>query len=424
MTAADSTSNRGQCVLLSIVVPTRNRSSYAIPMVESILALQDDEFELVVSDNSEDDALAQWVAARVPDRRLRYLQVPGRLSMTGNCNWGLSLARGEYVTLIGDDDTVLPSIMAACRWAKEHDVDALTPNLAVRYVWPDFRHRIWGAGQSGRLFVDRWVSAVKEGDPGEQALSCVLRAGQGMGSMANLYHGVVRRSLLEALKQRTGNYCFGVSPDVYLSLSLSSLAKKQLLYCGPLTVPGASGMSNSGRAALRQHKRTLWEDPHMTPYRGETWPEEVPAFFAVETVWAQAALTACRKLGRSDLESRFNFPLLYALCFLHHRGYNAETRRAMRALSGGRVPLRRWLAVLAAVVLSGGRMLLRNLRRVLRPTPRGYSLEYGVFDDVRRAVEFLAGRFPASFCDFPAGFAERRGVADVGRLAHGAADKP
>ena len=391
-------------VLLSVVVPTKNRARCAIPMIRSVLSIEGPELELVVTDNSDDDALADWVVTGPADPRLRYERVRGLVSMSGNCNHAIALARGEYVILIGDDDTVLPSILPACRWARENGVDALTPDLSIRYMWPDLRHRIFGMRQAGNVYLDPWPGSLTPADSAAEALACVRRAGQGMGRMANLYHGVVRRSVLEALKEMTGDYVFGVSPDVYTSLTVTTQVLKQVHYAGPLTVPGTSGRSNAGRQAVREHTGKLWDDPHMKPFKGEAWPPEVPEFFGIETVWAQGTITACKKLGREDLLARFDFTRLYAICMLKHRESLPEIRAAMAARNGGDIPAGRWISLGFALAAEVARFGWTTFKRMLRPTPRGWSLEYGPYDNVERACEALCQRSPEGFTRFPSRF--------------------
>lgn len=381
--------------LLSIVVPTRNRERYAASMIESVLALKGDDFELVVRDNSAGDGLERWLAGRAADTRLRYQRVPGILSITANHNRAFAMARGEFVCLIGDDDTVLPSILDACRWAHDKRLDALTPDTPIRYCWPDLVHRYWGDRQAGRVYVDQWRGRIWKGNPSREAVCCMRRAGQGTAWLPKLYHGIVRRSLLEELKYETGAYCFGVSPDVYLAMALARKVARQVCTDAPLTIPGSSGGSNSGRAASRQHKGDLKSDPHMAPFQDEPWPDENPAFFSVETVWAQAALEAVRHTGWEEMASLFHFPHLYARCLLGHADYFAETRKSLshRALALGKSETFLWASVLSEIAKVSGVKVAYKARRLLRPTPRGYSQEFGKYEDVRCASEFIVSRF-------------------------------
>ncbi|MBZ5699349.1 MAG: glycosyltransferase family 2 protein [Acidobacteriia bacterium] len=381
-----------QQILLSIVVPTRNRARYAISMIESILDLKGDVFELVVSDNSDDNTLADWVTHQCNDPRLIYKRVTGALSMTENHNHAFGMASGEFVCLIGDDDTVLPTILDGCRCAHQQKLDALTPGTTIRYCWPDLVHRYWGKRQAGKIYADRWEGQVWVGNPKREAFACMRRAGQGTAWLPKLYHGIVRRSLLEELKAETGAYCFGVSPDVYMAMALARKVIRQACTDTPLTIPGSSGGSNSGRAAKREHKGDLKKDPHMVAFRDEIWPEGNPEFFSIETVWAQAALEAVRRANWEEMLSVFNFPYLYAICFLRHSDYFHEIRRAISvgALTRGRSRGLIWLSIAMQIARAFGATSWYYIRRSIRPTPRGYSQEYGTYPDIRSASEFVS----------------------------------
>lgn len=382
-------------ILLSIVVPTRNRARYATSMIESILELKGDDFELVVSDNSDDDDLAAWVARRPSDPRLIYKRVVGLVSMTENHNHALGMARGEFVCLIGDDDTVLPTILDGCRWVHQKELDALTPGTPVRYCWPDFVHRYWGDRQAGNVYVDLWKGRIWVGDPRREALACMRRAGQGAAWLPKLYHGIVRRSLLEELKEETGAYCLGVSPDVYLAMALARKVVRQVCTDAPLTVPGSSGGSNAGRAAMRQHEGGLKDDPHMVRFQNEIWPEGNPEFFSVETVWAQAALEAVRRARWEEMGSLFHFPHLYARCLLGHVEYLAEIQKAVSqgAVTRGTSRAVVWALILLEIGKVSGARFNYYAKRLLRPTPRGYSQEFAQFPDICSAREFIIHRF-------------------------------
>lgn len=382
-------------ILLSIVVPTRNRARYASSMIESVLQLKGDDFELVVSDSSEDDCLADWVGSRPNDPRLIYKRIDGLVSMTGNLNNSLEMAKGEFVCWIGDDDTVLPSILDGCRWSRQQNLDALTPGTPIRYCWPDLVHRYWGKRQAGRVYADPWEGRVWEGDPKREASDCMRRAAQGMAYLPKLYHGIVRRSFLEELKRETGAYCFSICPDMYMAMALAPKVTRQACTDAPLTIPGCSGASNSGRTAKRQNKGDLKNDPHMVGYLDEVWPEGLPEFFSLETVWAQGALDAVRRVGWWEMLSSFDFPYLYALCLAGHFDYFREIRKAVSlgALARRKSEAFLWPSVALQVARVFGNRFWYYAWRLSRPTPRGHSQEYAGHPDIRSASEFVSSIF-------------------------------
>lgn len=371
-------------------------------MIKAVLSLSHPEIELVVSDNSDSNELAAVTASNQNDERLVVAWQRTPVSMTENCNRALALARGEYVCLIGDDDAVLPAIVNACQWARENNVDAITPTNPLRYYWPDMGHYFWKKRQASRLFLDTWSGRLRRGFPQQELVECMKRAGQGMGTMARLYHGLIRRSVLERIRARHGEYCFGVSPDLYLSVVLTANVEHLMEYSGPLTISGLSGRSNSGRAAARTHQGDLWADPHMKHYSRRDWPAMIPEFFSVETVWAQATVTACHKLGRADLLNRFNFPGLYGLCFLRHWGHQHEIQRSINALRGNAGKLSLWTEIAAAIGGEIARLGYSVARRLLRPTPRGYSLERGQYGDVSACLRAVCVGLGDSAYSFPA----------------------
>jgi hypothetical protein len=150
--------------------------------------------------------------------------------------------------------------------------------------------------------------------------------------MPRIYHGLIRRDVLDAMRTDFGCCFDGVSPDVSFSYLAALRSNHHVVIRAPLTISGASAVSNAGRSAMRVHKGDLWSDPHMKNFRGELWPAEVPEFFSVETVWAQATLSALRRAGGHDLR-RFNLSRLYALLLLRHADHFSDILQSLRAAS-------------------------------------------------------------------------------------------
>src|SRR5258708_15077695 len=95
--------------LVSVIIPTRNRSALLKEAMGSALALAYDglEFEvLVVDDGSTDDTVD--VARAYP---VTVLQTP-KIGASAARNAGMEAARGDYITFLDDDDVWLPSNIA------------------------------------------------------------------------------------------------------------------------------------------------------------------------------------------------------------------------------------------------------------------------------------------------------------------------
>ena len=96
---------------VSVVVPTRGRPAWCLEAVESALAQDGVEVEVVVSLDGDDPGLAASLAAR-SDARVRVVVHPAA-GRSAARNRGLRAARHPLVALLDDDDRLLPGALRA-----------------------------------------------------------------------------------------------------------------------------------------------------------------------------------------------------------------------------------------------------------------------------------------------------------------------
>ena len=101
----------GQPVKVSVCIPSHNGADFLPQAIESVLAQTFTDFELVVVDDSSDDASVA-IARSFDDPRLRLHANPARLGLVGNWNRCVELARGEYIYLFHQDDVMEPDNLA------------------------------------------------------------------------------------------------------------------------------------------------------------------------------------------------------------------------------------------------------------------------------------------------------------------------
>ncbi len=360
--------------LLSVAMPTHNRARYAIHAIQSVLAQGDERLELVVSDTSTDGELATWLAAHPAGRdpRLNYFRPAQRLDMTGNHNAAVAACRGEFLCLIGDDDTIGPYALEAAQWALAQGIDVIAPNVVANYVWPDFRSRYFGAGHSSRLYFARHMGGGRLCEARDALALALSQAAQGTDGLPKIYHGLVRRHLMERVRERSGQYFHGSSPDMSGAVGLAACGGRFLEVDFPLSIPGASGGSNTGRSAMNTHKGKLTAESQTSGFAASGWSPGVPKFFSVETVWAHAALETLRLIEPAAVP-RFNFARLLGACRARHPEFQTEIEVATR--EAGEL-LGQDMACLAADA-ERERKRIRSARirqvlaRALRPTASG-----------------------------------------------------
>ncbi|MCK5535969.1 MAG: glycosyltransferase family 2 protein [Bacteroidales bacterium] len=90
--------------LVSICVPTYNRAGLISVLLDSILAQSYNNFEIIITDNSDDMETKELISLKYNDKRIQYYKNKKNLGMDGNTLKVLSLITGKYFTFTPDDD--------------------------------------------------------------------------------------------------------------------------------------------------------------------------------------------------------------------------------------------------------------------------------------------------------------------------------
>lgn len=294
--------------LLSIVIPTRGREYYCIEAIKDILSYKRDDFELVICDNSDTDQIDEYLQAN-PDERVVYQHIRGRINSVINMDTAMRMATGDYVCMIGDDDTVLPSIFDVVQWAKKNNYDNVTPRYMVSYRWP-------GAVKEEGFI--QWATQANDGE--YRVLSCEKRLLEFVRNgclvysdfLPRVYHGLVKRRLMEATLLETGHIIGGLSPDMYLSISVACHCPSFVSIHKPFTIAGACPRSSTAESITGGHKGNMSDIPHMYNRGAYTWDKRIPAIYTVQTIWAETALNALGEMNRNDLIKKVNQGYLFA----------------------------------------------------------------------------------------------------------------
>ena len=300
--------------LLSILIPTKNREESAQKVIHYVLGINDNRLEIVVQDNSDTDILKNLLSDCLSDQRLKYFYNNDILSFVDNFSFGIDKCNGEYVTIIGDDDWINPLIIEIADLAYKNGIKAITPSLPVIYYWP--LSGVNSEKGKGRLTIQDISCKVKFCKPQNEIIN-LLRNGCLNYLSFNLvkaYHGLIRKSILDEIKDRTGNFIGGLSPDIYLSVAASLIVEKVLVIDYPLTISGICKRSGSADSATGRHTGNLDQAPHFRGHNNYEWSNRVPLFYSVETIWADSALAAIKDLKFTNLIKHFNLNVLSVYC--------------------------------------------------------------------------------------------------------------
>lgn len=102
-------------ILVSIGLPVFNGEDFLAEALESILAQDFENFELIIADNaSTDDTqnICQRYAKK--DDRITYIRHPKNMGAAKNYNYVVHVARGTYFKWAAHDDVLAPGFLSAC----------------------------------------------------------------------------------------------------------------------------------------------------------------------------------------------------------------------------------------------------------------------------------------------------------------------
>lgn len=121
--------------LVTIGLPVYNGARYLREALDSLIAQDYPDFEIIISDNASEDeteAICRNYAAR--DSRIRYFRAERNMGALWNAVQVYQAAKGEYFLLAADDDLRHPEYLSRCVAALERNPRALFCCTDIRLI--------------------------------------------------------------------------------------------------------------------------------------------------------------------------------------------------------------------------------------------------------------------------------------------------
>jgi glycosyltransferase involved in cell wall biosynthesis len=225
---------------ISIIIPTKERSFTLSHSIKSVLIQDYSNFELIISDNfSSDDS--KKIVHEFHDSRIKYINTGARVSMSENWEFALNNCNGEWVTVIGDDDALLPDALKKVNALIDQysDIDVIRSETCY-YLYPKVNNQLYGL--FGIPLAPNKNHEIRNCD---EWLDKVLFGGYNYTELPMLYNGgFVSKKLIDRAKSINQLFINSSSPDVYSSMIFCHLVKTYLFSFEPLAINGASLKSN------------------------------------------------------------------------------------------------------------------------------------------------------------------------------------
>ena len=127
-------------ILVSICIPTYNQTKYLKLCLDSILKQSFKDFEVIISDDSTNDSVKDFVASyKIPN--LHYYKNAVSLGTPGNWNASVLKAKGKYIKMMHHDDYFLSddSLLKFVDAASKNNASFVFCNTEVWHVSDDSR---------------------------------------------------------------------------------------------------------------------------------------------------------------------------------------------------------------------------------------------------------------------------------------------
>src|SRR5689334_13645205 len=125
--------------VFSIIIPTRNRYDTIRYSIMTVLNQQFQSFELIISDNSDEENLQYRDSIKdlLTKDRVKYFRPEQVLSMSDHWEFAVSKATGKYIIIFGDDDGLVSGSLNIIDKALQSTQAELVSWARVEYSWPD-----------------------------------------------------------------------------------------------------------------------------------------------------------------------------------------------------------------------------------------------------------------------------------------------
>lgn len=307
-------------MLLSVVVPTKNNHDCISFLVQGFLKWASElrgEIELVIVDNSDKkDTNVESQSGEL----VNYHWSNDTLDILQNFDRSILLSKGEFVCIIGDDDTVIPTIIDVAKLLKSKKIDSAIAEM-IPYYWPSVNTYLVPNNTNG--FIEFYTGKpLFEEVNISKSLTKVLKNGgcKYLNILPSAYHSMVKRESLLNLLEKYGTAFPGPSPDISNAILLA-LEQVSCARVGPFVVSGAKSGSAAAEGASHSHHGHLDTRKSFINRGVFKWPKSAPQFFCGPTMWSVTVSHTLHYADNEKFSNKLNSSSLHAHCLVFHPIY-------------------------------------------------------------------------------------------------------
>ncbi len=224
--------------LFTVILPTLDRAATLADTIRTCLAQQDRDLLILVSDNASTDHTADIVAS-FSDSRLNYINSGRRLGMAEHWEFSLRHVDSGYVTVVGEDDGLLPGAINSVRQLIAASNSMAVAWQTIEYGWPD--HPVTELRNRLRIPLSIGAVNVKPKDVVKQ----FTQHRADCSPLPRITNSFLSMDLIKAYREKNGGVLFaGTDPDLHSAVAVASEVD-EFVYCmRPLSIKGAGSKGN------------------------------------------------------------------------------------------------------------------------------------------------------------------------------------
>lgn len=248
----------------SIVIPTRDRHDTVRSTLKTALALDYEDYEIVVQDNSCDGQTKAIVEKLNPkrDNLIKYQRHFDPLPMTLNWRNALDGASGDYIIFLGDDDAIMPDALKWCDALLRTFPQGKVIKFAHHaYYWPTANIKWFRNCAQIQLTMDGAYTL-----DAKDVLKKFYQWQLSWGDLPLIIGGCVHRSVIDAARKITpsGEYFDTGVPDVHTGIVNAWVTDTIIQSRRATYVGGISGYSSGAGQVYRswgtERYKKFWDD--------------------------------------------------------------------------------------------------------------------------------------------------------------------
>ena len=223
----------------SVLLPTRNRLQYLKHALYSVLEQDEDDVEIIISDNFSEEDIHSYVRS-LNEPKIKYYRTDRFVSVTENWNLSMNYSSGDWIIMLGDDDCLMKGYFKTIRKiTADHPNADFIYSRGFLYAYPN----VLPDSQNGRTIVLGNASFFKEGETAakiapQKALNLVKKSFNFVLEFTfNMQFATMNRVFVDSLK-KDGDFFHSPYPDYY-AMNMMMYFGKNIISCSqPIVAVG------------------------------------------------------------------------------------------------------------------------------------------------------------------------------------------